>query len=392
MNNHFSWTREPEELVAFEVLIYLKQKKITKKNERKEKLSKRHSTSTLTRKVSARTRDHSDQPDSHTDDNNVGASHMDSSKNDADDEFSLTSSKTKQNTLVLEHTAIAAQRFGVSDRAAALIVSSAFLGALIVSSAFLGAKKAGLITEDQGSFVTDKCKISRAKKNVGVKLQNTESIDSVYGLYFDGRKDNTLTQVSEGEKYYRGTVKEEHISLIAEPGCHYFGHVTSPSGSAEDETQAIWQHLQDNSVDVEHLEVVSADGTKTNTGWKGGIIRKLEEIIGRPLQWVVCLLHFNELPFRALFEHIDGVSKSPNTFSGDIGKLLPDCEKLPVVKFESFPSCQLPSEVIIPTQLSTDQAYLYKISEAIISGECSSDLASMHPGNMCKSRWLTCAN
>lgn len=357
-------------------------KKITKRNELKEKLSKRHSSSTLARKVSATTRDHSDQSDTHTDDNNVGASHIASSKNEADAEFALPSSKVKQNTLLLENTALAAQRFGVSDRATALIVSSAFLDA----------KKAGLITEDQASFVTDKCKISRAKKIVGIKLGCTDSIDSVYGLYFDGRKDNTLTQVREGEKYYRNTVKEEHISLVAEPGSHYFGHVTSPSGSAEHEMQAIWQHLQDNSVDLEHLQVVGADGTNTNTGWKGGIIRKLEEKMGRPLQWVVCLLHLNELPFRALFEHIDGVSKSPNTFSGDIGKLLPHCEKLPVVKFESFPSCQLPSAVINPTQLSTDQAYLYKISEAVISGQCSSDLALMHPGNMCKSRWLTCAN
>lgn len=358
--------------------------KITKRNERREKLSKCHSASTLTRKVSTTTSDHSEHPDTHTDDNYVGASHEASSKTDADAEFSLPSPESKQNTLLLEHTALAAQRFGLSDRAAALIVSSAFLDA----------KKAGLITEDQASFVTDKCKIGRAKKRIGIKLQNTESIDSacVYGLYFDGRKDNTLTQVREGEKYYRNTVKEEHISLVAEPGSHYFGHVTSPSGSAEDEMQAMWRHLQDNSVDVEHLEVAGADGTNTNTGWKGGVIRKLEEKLGRPLQWVVCLLHFNELPFRALFEHIDGVSKSPNTFSGDIGKLLPDCEKLPVVKFESFPLCQLPAEVINPTQLSTDQAYLYKISEAVISGQCSSDLALMHPGNMCKSRWLTCVN
>ncbi|KAK3925274.1 MAU2 chromatid cohesion factor-like protein [Frankliniella fusca] len=357
-------------------------KKITKRNEHKEKLLKRHSTSTLTENGSATSFDHSDQPDIATDANDVGASNIASSKNDDDAEFCLQSPEIKRNTLVLEHTALAAQRFGLSDTAAALIVSSAFLDA----------KKAGLITENQARFVTDRCKISRAEKSVGMKLQNTESISSLYGLYFDGRKDNIQTRVREGEKYYRRTVKEEHISLVAEPGSHYIGHVTSTSGSAEDEMQAIWQHLQDNSIDMQHLQVVGADGTNTNTGWKGGVIRKLEEKLGRPLQWVVCLLHFNELPFRALFEHIDGVSKSPNTFAGDIGKLLPDCEKLPVVKFENFASCQLPSGVINPTQLSTDQSYLYKISEAVISGQCSSDLALMHPGNMCKSRWVTCAN
>lgn len=102
---------------------------------------------------------------------------------------------------------------------------------MIVSSTFLDAKKAGLLTEDQASFATDKFKISRAKKSVGIKLQNTESMDSVYGLYFDGRKRNTLTQFRQ--------VKEEHISLVAEPRSHYFGHVTSPSGSDDDEMQAI---------------------------------------------------------------------------------------------------------------------------------------------------------
>lgn len=131
-------------------------KKITKRNERKEKLSKRHSTSTLTRKVSATTCDHSDQPDPHTDDNNVGSSHIDSSKNDADAEFSLPSSKIKQNTLLLEHTALAAQRFGLSDRAAALIVSSAFLDA----------KKAGYTIHSHKSAKVKSTTATLSKRNI----------------------------------------------------------------------------------------------------------------------------------------------------------------------------------------------------------------------------------
>ena len=37
------------------------------------------------------------------------------------------------------------------------------------------------------------------------------------------------------------------------------------------------------------------------TGNKAGFIRCLEEKLGRPLQWVVCLLHCNELPLRQWF-------------------------------------------------------------------------------------------
>lgn len=294
-------------------------------------------------------------------------------------------SETAQNTLKLDHTALAAERYGVSDRAAALIVSSAFLDA----------QKAGLISEDQAKafYVTDRSKIIRAKKRVGDELQNTECTESLYGMYFDGRKDETLINVKKGTTYHRTTIKESHISLVSEPDSRYIGHVSSTSGFAEDEFQAIWQHLETNSVDLEYLQVAGADGTNTNTGWKGGVIRKLEEKLERPLQWVICLLHFNELPFRSLFEHIDGVSKSPNTFSGPIGVLLPHCEDKPVVRYAHapFPSCQLP-DVPDPTELSSDQSYLYKISKAVISGHCPADVAQLQPGFMCKSRWLICAN
>ncbi|KAK3909622.1 LOW QUALITY PROTEIN: tRNA (guanine-N(1)-)-methyltransferase [Frankliniella fusca] len=68
------------------------------------------------------------------------------------------------------------------------------------------------------------------------------------------------------------------------------------------------------------------------------------------------------------------------------------CEKLPVAKFVSFPNCKLPGEVINLSHLSTDQSYLYKISEVVISGHCPPDVALLDPGTLCKSRWLTCAN
>ncbi|KAK3909621.1 ATP-dependent DNA helicase mph1 [Frankliniella fusca] len=194
------------------------------------------------------------------------------------------------------------ERFGVSNTAAAAIVSCAYLDA----------QKAGLITaKDSARIVSDKFKIQRAKQNEVAKLQK-QQVDKVEGLYFDGRRDKTMTQVKEGTKYHRRIIKEEHISLVSEPGSKYVGHVTPRSGTAEAECHAIVEYLQQKSVDITHLKVAGADGTSENTGWKGGVISKLEENLNLPLQWVICLLHFNELPFRALFEHIDGVSSSPN--------------------------------------------------------------------------------
>lgn len=135
--------------------------------------------------------------------------------------------------------------------------------------------------------------------------------------------------------------------------------------------------------------MVGCDGTVTNTGWKSGVIQRLENHIGRPLQWSVCLLHFNELPFRHLFQHIDGQTAGPKSFSGPIGQQLNGCEKSPPVAFE-------PIEVFIPDierkLLSKDQQYLLDISKAIASGTCSEDLAKRDPGPLSHSRWLTAAN
>ncbi|GBM27866.1 hypothetical protein AVEN_66414-1 [Araneus ventricosus] len=41
----------------------------------------------------------------------------------------------------------------------------------------------------------------------------------------------------------------------------------------------------------------------------------------------------NELPLRHLFAHVDGTTTGPRSFTGEIGKSLAVCEKLPVVSF-----------------------------------------------------------
>ena len=86
------------------------------------------------------------------------------------------------------------------------------------------------------------------------------------------------------------------------------------------------------------------------TGKHHGSIATLEELLSRPLQWAICLLHTNELPLRHVFKHLDGVSASPDSFSGPIGKelngLVSDWK---VVNFRPLSSNEfpyLPQEVI----------------------------------------------
>ena len=46
---------------------------------------------------------------------------------------------------------------------------------------------------------------------------------------------------------------------------------------------------------------MSVDGCNGNTGWKDGAVRHIEELVGRPLQWLVCVFHLAELVFRKFF-------------------------------------------------------------------------------------------
>lgn len=117
---------------------------------------------------------------------------------------------------------------------------------------------------------------------------------------------------------------------------------------------------------------VGCDGAPVNTGINNGVIKQLEKKLKRPLQWIVCQFHGNELVLRHLFQYYDGKTTGPKGYSGPISKALEKCEKLPVVKFRSIkadlPECEAKN-------LSKDQKYLLEISRAIVSGNCPSNLA-----------------
>lgn len=91
----------------------------------------------------------------------------------------------------------------------------------------------------------------------------------------------------------------------------------------------------------------------------------------------ICMIHWNELPWRRLFCNIDGVTLGPNTYSGTIGKKFEDCETLDVKNFQPIFTDDMPvlNESII-SDLSDDQKYLYQIINAIQNGKCDPKLAS----------------
>ncbi|GBM05035.1 hypothetical protein AVEN_60226-1 [Araneus ventricosus] len=100
--------------------------------------------------------------------------------------------------------------------------------------------------------------------------------------------------------------------------------------------------------------------SSSSSGWKNSVIHRIENHVGLPLQWSICLLHFNELPFRHIFQHIDGQTAGPKSFSGPIEQQLTCYEKLPVVDYE-------PIDFSIP--------YI-DISNAVTLGHRPKDLAN----------------
>src|SRR6218665_285059 len=100
----------------------------------------------------------------------------------------------------------------------------------------------GLVSPIDRSKVIDRSKIRRERRKNSKELQqNGDQFDhsGIKGIFFNGRKDQTLTQVlGVDNKYHRKTLTEEHISIVAEPGSSYFSHTTPHSGYSKDITES----------------------------------------------------------------------------------------------------------------------------------------------------------
>jgi hypothetical protein len=237
--------------------------------------------------------------------------------------------------------------------------------------------------------VIDKSKVRRERKKTRGQLCVKQQLQFVRCLSFDGLKDKTLINIKEDTKYYRRTITEEHVSLIEEPGSRYLGHISPSTSSAKEIMRCIINYFSTSNISVDKLVAIGCDGTNVNTGQNNGVIRLIEVELGKPMQWLVCQLHGNELPLRHLLQHLDGPTTGPRAFSGPIGKALATCQLMPVTAFEKI-DCDMPTVDL--KSLSTDQKYMWEIANAVSCGECSPALAQRQPGTLNHSRWLTTAN
>jgi len=293
--------------------------------------------------------------------------------------FEQPCSSNKQNRISYPNLARICDRYQVSDRAGAAIATSVL-------------KDHGIVSSKDSTFVVDKNKLRRERERQRKVIQKEEqqTIHLINGFYIDGRKDATLMTKEINGRYHRHVELEEHYVIVGEPGEFYLSHVAPTSGSGSAIAQSVFNFLKD-SLLYDKLAIIGSDGTASMTGAKKGAIRCLEELLQRPLQWAICLLHCNELPLRHIFKTLDGTTKSPSSFSGPIGKELSgSVTEWDVVKFKPIPNSDFPVlPPLLLDSLSTDQFYAYNICWEIIQGNNETDIQFLEIGELCHSRWLT---
>ena len=175
-------------------------------------------------------------------------------------------------------------------------------------------------------------------------------------------------------------------------------HVAPQTRRSADITKELISVVREKNSD-KTLTAIVYDCTNVNIGYKHGVIQSLEEQLLKPLQLLICLLHCNELPLRALITKLDGDTSGPRGFKGVIGQQLSVDHK--ILKIAYYPPLDAQSITFLDTttkELSTDQKYLLIASNAVIFGKNKLDqdtlrfLQRSSPGTIHHSSWFTTAN
>ena len=255
----------------------------------------------------------------------------------------------------------------------------------------------GLLTKsNKATVVVDKAKMDRWRKVGRTKAKaEQKTIDSKEnsGIYFDGKKDCTLTRVEKDGKFYTRKIIEDHYVILGEPDNIYLGHEVPCSGHGISLGLRLFQSLKEKNL-AARMRVAGADGCNVNVGNNEGALVYLEKLLGKPLHWFICMLHGCELPFREIVRTKDGGTTGPLSLGGPIGSTLDeDLTELEVVNFQSVPNPDFPTVAEEDSyDLSKDQDYTYRMSHAIMSGIMPPGLPYEDPGLFSPARWGTLAN
>ena len=221
-------------------------------------------------------------------------------------------SYVKRNYLDISNAAVASIRFGVSSTATAAIINGLLKDIM----------KAGKLVEDKKNLICDSMKVFRAKECAMKYSRVEENFDCerniITRIFVDGRKDKTLVLIHDKSTgtFRKQIIKENHITVREEPRGRYLTHYT-PKPKSEISKPAkqcaigLFDWLMERGKDL-NLQLIGSDTTNEMSGWKGGMLHFVEELLNRKLFRSFCWLHINELPFRHIMEKLDGPTSSDN--------------------------------------------------------------------------------
>ena len=315
---------------------------------------------------------------------------------DEDFEYKEHKKNTDRTTIKIELFASEAVRFGVSDRAAAALWNGAIKD--LEDNDFLEKKNDGSIAEN---LTVDKFKMRREKEAVAKKQKEKAKEEAKAGIECigtDGKRDRKtkivkMITVNGVEKESFDTGTEEHVVYTNEPKGEYLTHTTAKDGTGRGLANDLIEILAEYE-SQESLKAICCDGTATNTGWQDGMVAHTERALGKKLLLLSCMLHENELPFRKVFDILDGGhgTTGPESFGGEIGKAAKeDLHVKDVVEFEKIETNLEDIDEEVLEDLSRDQKLLYQYIKAVSKGEVSLRLARQKVGPLNHSRWLTLA-
>ena len=167
---------------------------------------------------------------------------------------------------------MSALRYGISSRAAAAYGTSLLIDYKVIT------------TDDQSQIIS-KSKVERAvnkclEEHGPLDLDDDEEVTCIF---FDGRTDKTrVAKMDKNGKRYTSFIKEEHVTMCTEPGGKYLGHFTPKGKTAKAVAEEIYKFLVENGL-AGTLLYIGGDSTVVNTGYKGGTMYFLEELLGRRL-------------------------------------------------------------------------------------------------------------
>lgn len=216
-------------------------------------------------------------------------------------------------------------RFGISDR-----VASA-LGTALLADFNAKDKQGNPVIIDKSKMIREKAKCRREM------LRKQYDASSLIAFSFDGRKDESLTREKIDKSFHYRMEREPHLVILKEPHSQFLGHTRCEREDSETKFNDLITFFTKKEICLDALIGISCDGEPTNTGILNGIIRRFERHLKRPLHWFVCLLHFNELPFRHLFNTLEHSSTTgPRSATSQLSKDIATCENRTVCNCYKF--------------------------------------------------------